>query len=271
MHIELESVSFRYGAKKILDAISLSITPGTMVAIIGGSGCGKSTLLRVINGQLQPSAGRVLVDQQCLAEMPKDAVLSLRKKMGVLFQQGALFTDLNVFENVAFALREHTHIPASCLRDLVLMKLHAVGLRGAAALQPAELSGGMARRVAMARASALDPPVMLYDEPFAGLDPISLGQIGRWLRHYHRVFNATSLVVTHDINAALPLMDYVYLMAQGQWVAQGTPAQLRAYPTAYSKQFLLGEADGPVPFHYPAADYQQQLLSHQGGYSSPLN
>ncbi len=269
MQIELDAVSFDYGAKNVLDAISLRVTPGSMVAIIGGSGCGKSTLLRLINGQLQPNAGRVLLDQQNLANLPKRALLNLRKKIGVLFQQGALFTDLTVFDNVAFVLREHTQLPAQCLRDLVLMKLHAVGLRGAAALLPAQLSGGMARRVAMARASALDPPVMLYDEPFAGLDPISLGHIGRWLRNYHRVFNATSLVVTHDINAALPLMDYVYLMAQGQWVAQGTPAQLRASPTAYAKQFLLGEAEGPVPFHYPAVDYQQQLLSPHSRDSSP--
>lgn len=258
--VVLEQVSFGYGARHILHNINLRIPRGKLVAIMGGSGCGKTTILRLIGGQLRPTSGRVLVDNQSVAELNTRELFLLRRNMGMLFQMGALFTDQSVFDNVAFQLREHTNLPEELIRNLVLMKLHAVGLRGAHALMPSELSGGMARRVALARAIALDPQLILYDEPFAGLDPISLGVIGQLVRRFNDALDATSIVVTHDIKASLKIVDYVYMIADGAVIAEGTPADINLSEQPFLTQFVNGKADGPVPFHYPAPDYASDLL-----------
>ncbi|MDR2690011.1 MAG: ABC transporter ATP-binding protein [Azoarcus sp.] len=251
--VRLEQVRFAYGEREVLRGIDLEIHRGQVVAIMGGSGSGKTTLLRLIGGQLRARSGRVEVAGQDLGGLPHSALYALRRRMGMLFQFGALFTDSNVFDNVAFPLREHTDLPETLIRDLVLMKLQAVGLRGAAALMPAELSGGMARRVALARAVALDPMLVLYDEPFAGLDPISLGIIGQLIRRLNDALGAASVMVTHDVHASLELVDYVYFVSAGGIVARGTPDEIRASTDPYVHQFVYAEADGPVPFHYPAA------------------
>ena len=232
---------------------------GRVVAIMGGSGCGKTTLLRLIGGQLKPSSGAVRVDNQVVADLGRDALYALRRKMGMLFQFGALFTDMSVFDNIAFQLREHTDLPEDMIRDLVLMKLDAVGLRGASKLYPAELSGGMARRVALARAVALDPELVMYDEPFAGLDPISLAAVGQTIRRLNDALGATSIVVTHDIVESLQIVDYLYFVADGRIVGQGTPDEIRASTEPFIKQFVHAELDGPVPFHYPASNYEDDL------------
>jgi phospholipid/cholesterol/gamma-HCH transport system ATP-binding protein len=258
--VALEQVSFGYGSRKILDNISLRIPRGKVVAIMGGSGCGKTTILRLIGGQLKPTAGHVLVDSQSVAELNTQQLFLLRRKMGMLFQMGALFTDQTVFENIAFQLREHTDLPEDLIRSLVLMKLQAVGLRGAHHLMPSELSGGMARRVALARAIVLDPELILYDEPFAGLDPISLGVIGQLVRRFNDALEATSILVTHDIKASLKIVDHVYMIADGTVIAEGTPAEIYESAHPFIKQFVNGNADGPVPFHYPAPDYASNLL-----------
>lgn len=258
--VALEQVSFGYGSRKILDNISLRIPRGKVVAIMGGSGCGKTTILRLIGGQLKPTAGHVLVDNQSVAELNTQQLFLLRRKMGMLFQMGALFTDQTVFENIAFQLREHTDLPDDLIRSLVLMKLQAVGLRGAYHLMPSELSGGMARRVALARAIVLDPELILYDEPFAGLDPISLGVIGQLVRRFNDALGATSILVTHDIKASLKIVDHVYMIADGTVIAEGTPAEIYESAHPFIKQFVNGNADGPVPFHYPAPDYASNLL-----------
>ncbi|QEY13335.1 ABC transporter ATP-binding protein [Cellvibrio sp. KY-YJ-3] len=258
--VELEQVSFGYGSRKILHNISLRIPRGKVVAIMGGSGCGKTTILRLIGGQVKPTSGRVLVDNQSVAELNTQKLFLLRRKMGMLFQMGALFTDQTVFENVAFQMREHTDLPEDLIRNLVLMKLHAVGLRGAHHLMPSELSGGMARRVALARCIALDPELILYDEPFAGLDPISLGVIGQLIRRFNDALGATSIVVTHDIKESLKIVDYVYMIADGTVIAEGTPADIQMSDHPFLAQFVNGKADGPVPFHYPAPDYASHLL-----------
>jgi phospholipid/cholesterol/gamma-HCH transport system ATP-binding protein len=226
---------------------------------MGGSGCGKTTVLRLIGGALQPSAGSVVVDGQPVAGLDRDGLYGLRRRMGMLFQFGALFTDLSVFDNVAFPMRERTGLPEPIVRDLVLMKLHAVGLRGAARLMPGELSGGMARRVALARAVALDPELVMYDEPFTGLDPISLGVISNLIRTLNDALGATSIVVTHDVRESMKILDYCYLMAEGKIVARGTPAEMLASELPYVRQFFHGEMDGAVPFHYPSADYGTEL------------
>ena len=258
--VALEQVSFGYGSRKILDNISLRIPRGKVVAIMGGSGCGKTTILRLIGGQLKPTAGHVLVDNQSVAELNTQQLFLLRRKMGMLFQMGALFTDQTVFENIAFQLREHTDLPDDLIRSLVLMKLQAVGLRGAHHLMPSELSGGMARRVALARAIVLDPELILYDEPFAGLDPISLGVIGQLVRRFNDALGATSILVTHDIKASLKIVDHVYMIADGTVIAEGTPVEIYESAHPFIKQFVNGNADGPVPFHYPAPDYASNLL-----------
>jgi phospholipid/cholesterol/gamma-HCH transport system ATP-binding protein len=258
--VELDAVRFGYDRSRlILDGISMAIPRGKVVAIMGGSGCGKTTIFRLIGGQLKPSSGRVLVGGQSVPDLDRDALFELRRKFGVLFQFGALFTDLTVFENVAFALREHADLPEELVRDLVLMKLHAVGLRGAAELMPSELSGGMARRVALARAIALDPMLVLYDEPFAGLDPISLGVVGQLIRRLNDALGITSVVVTHDVYESMKIVDYMYFVSEGRIVAQGTPAEMRSTADAFVRQFVDGEADGPVPFHYPARPYREDL------------
>lgn len=230
------------------------------MAIMGSSGCGKTTTLRLIGGQLKPTSGSVTVDGQVVHQLDADSMYAMRRKLGMLFQFGALFTDMTVFENVAFQMREHTNLPEAMIRDLVLMKLHAVGLRGAHALMPTELSGGMARRVALARAIALDPMLIMYDEPFAGLDPISLSIVGELIRKLNDALGASSIVVTHDVQESLKIVDYVYFVSEGKIVAEGTAEEIRKSKTPYVHQFVWGEADGPVPFHYPATSYAEELM-----------
>ena len=226
--VEIEDVEFGYGDRPVLKGVNLTARRGQVVAIMGSSGCGKTTLLRLIGGQLKPGQGRVRVAGQSVGELGQAGLYRLRRKMGMLFQFGALFTDISVFDNVAFQLREHTDLPEYAIRDLVLMKLHAVGLRGAAQLMPSELSGGMARRVALARAIALDPMLVMYDEPFAGLDPISLGVTGNLIRRLTDTLGLTSLVVTHDVQESLKIVDYVYFVSEGVIVAEGTAAEMRS-------------------------------------------
>jgi phospholipid/cholesterol/gamma-HCH transport system ATP-binding protein len=235
-----------------LRGIDMAIPRGRLVAIMGGSGCGKTTILRLIGGQLRPQSGTIEVAGQDVMALDRDALFALRRRIGMLFQFGALFTDMSVFENIAFPMREHTELQEELIRDLVLMKLNAVGLRGAAELRPAELSGGMSRRVALARAIALDPMLVMYDEPFAGLDPISLGIVGQLVRKLNDALGITSVVVTHDIYESLKIVDYIYFVAEGHIVAQGTPDEVRASRDPYVRQFVDGQPDGPVPFHYPA-------------------
>lgn len=257
--VEIEDVEFGYGDRPVLKGVNLTARRGQVIAIMGSSGCGKTTLLRLIGGQLKPGQGRVRVAGQSVGELGQAGLYRLRRKMGMLFQFGALFTDISVFDNVAFQLREHTDLPEDAIRDLVLMKLHAVGLRGAAQLMPAELSGGMARRVALARALALDPMLVMYDEPFAGLDPISLGVTGNLIRRLTDTLGLTSLVVTHDVQESLKIVDYIYFVSEGVIVAEGTAAEIRASDLPYVHQFVHGEVDGPVPFHYPAPPYADDL------------
>ncbi|WP_413436856.1 ABC transporter ATP-binding protein [Sulfuriferula sp. GW1] len=257
--VEIRNLSFAYGKRPILQGINLVAPRGKVIAIMGGSGCGKTTLLQLIGGQLRPSKGEVRVSGQLVHDLDQQALYQLRRKMGMLFQFGALFTDMSVFDNVAFQMREHTDLSETLIRDLVLMKLHAVGLRGASKLMPSELSGGMARRVALARAVALDPMLIMYDEPFAGLDPISLGVVGNLIRRLTDTLGLTSILVTHDVHESLKIVDYVYFVSEGAIEAEGTPDQIRASGLPFVHQFVHGEEDGPVPFHYPASSYTQDL------------
>ncbi|MEP7329911.1 MAG: ABC transporter ATP-binding protein [Betaproteobacteria bacterium] len=258
----MAGVTFGYDrTRPVLKGIDMIIPRGKVVAIMGGSGCGKTTLLRLIGGQLRAQSGQVLVDGQEVSKLDRDGLFALRRKIGMLFQFGALFTDLSVFENVAFPIREHTTLPDTLIHDLVVMKLHAVGLRGAASLRPAELSGGMARRVALARAVALDPMLVLYDEPFAGLDPISLGVVGQLIRKLNDALGSTSVVVTHDIYESLKIVDYLYFVSDGRIIAQGNPDEVRQSTDPFVRQFVDGEPDGPVPFHYPARPYAEEFTS----------
>ena len=257
--IEIRDLSFAYRDKLVLKGINLSARRGQVIAIMGISGGGKTTLLRLIGGALRPTSGMLKVNGVDMRGLDRAGLYELRRSMGMLFQFGALFTDISVFDNVAFPLREHTDLPEEMIRDLVLMKLNAVGLRGAADLMPAELSGGMARRVALARAIALEPCLILYDEPFAGLDPISLGVTGNLIRRLTDTLGVTSIVVTHDIQESLRMVDYVYFVSEGVIAAQGTPDELRASDHPFVHQFVHGEADGPVPFQYPAPDYAKEL------------
>ncbi len=257
--IEVESVSFAYGRRPILKGVSMRVPRGKVVAIMGASGSGKTTLLRIIGGQLKPTSGTVRFDGENVHELQRAALYRLRRRMSMLFQFGALFTDMSVYENVAFPLREHTHLPQEMIHDLVMMKLEAVGMRGAHALRPAELSGGMARRVALARAVVLDPTLVMYDEPFAGLDPIALAVIGRLIRTLNDALGSTSVIVTHDVFESLQLVDYLYFISDGVIVGEGTPAEIRASALPYVKQFVHGETDGPVPFHYPAPAYASEV------------
>jgi phospholipid/cholesterol/gamma-HCH transport system ATP-binding protein len=259
--VELADVSFGYDQRLVLRGITMTVPRGSVVAIMGGSGCGKTTILRLIGGQLKPRSGKVLVAGQSVPDLEAEALYALRRKFGMLFQFGALFTDMSVFENIAFPMREHTDLPEELIRDLVLMKLHAIGLRGAASLMPAELSGGMARRVALARAIALDPMLVMYDEPFAGLDPISLGVIGQLIRKLNDALGTTSIVVTHDVYESLRIVDYLYFVSEGRIVAQGTASDVRASTDLFVRQFVDGAADGPVPFHYPADPYHKELFA----------
>jgi phospholipid/cholesterol/gamma-HCH transport system ATP-binding protein len=251
--VQLKDVTFGYDRRRpVLRGIDMAIPRGRLVAIMGGSGCGKTTILRLIGGQLRAQSGAITVAGQDVQALDRDALFALRRKIGMLFQFGALFTDMSVFENIAFPLREHTELPEELIHDLVLMKLNAVGLRGASQLRPSELSGGMSRRVALARAIALDPMLVMYDEPFAGLDPISLGIVGQLIRKLNDALGITSVVVTHDIYESLKIVDYIYFVAEGRIVAQGTAADVRASSDPFVRQFVDGEPDGPVPFHYPA-------------------
>ena len=261
--VELDDVTFGYDrARPVLSGITMSIPRGQVVAIMGGSGCGKTTILRLIGGQLRPQTGRVLVGGRSVPDLDREALYAMRREIGMLFQFGALFTDMTVFENVAFPLREHTELSEDLIRDLVLMKLNGVGLRGSAGLKPSELSGGMARRVALARAIALDPMLVLYDEPFAGLDPISLGVVGQLIRQLNDALGITSVVVTHDVYESLKIVDYLYFVSGGRIVAQGTPDEVRASRDPFVRQFVDGEADGPVPFHVSAPPLAEEFAVH---------
>jgi phospholipid/cholesterol/gamma-HCH transport system ATP-binding protein len=249
--VEIRDIHFGYGDRPILSGLQMDFPRGKVVAVMGGSGSGKTTILRLIGGQLQAQTGTIAVDGQSVDPHDTKALYAMRRKMGMLFQHGALFTDLSVFDNVAFPLREHTDLPASLIRDLVLMKLHAVGLRNAAQLRPAEISGGMARRVALARTIALDPQLIMYDEPFAGLDPISMGVTANLIRALNNALGSTSIVVSHDVHETFLIADYVYFLSGGHIVAQGTPREMRESSDPYVRQFVNADADGPVPFHYP--------------------
>lgn len=257
--VEIRDLQFGFADRTILSGLQMDFSRGKVVAVMGGSGSGKTTILRLIGGQLRPQAGSVTVDGQNVHALETKDLYLLRRKMGMLFQHGALFTDLTVFENVAFPLREHTDLPEELIRDLVLMKLNAVGLRNAAHLKPAEVSGGMARRVAVARAIALDPPLIMYDEPFAGLDPISKGVTANLIRKLNLALGSTSILVSHDVLESLTIADYVYFLSKGKIVAHGTPEQIHASTDPFVKQFVKAEADGPVPFHYPGKSLAQDL------------
>lgn len=258
--VEIDNLSFGYKGHLLHQGINMVFPRGKVVAIMGGSGSGKTTLLRLIGGQIKPNKGAVRVEGQVVHQQNRAGIYQLRRKMGMLFQHGAMFTDLSVFENVAFPIREHTDLPESMIKDLVLMKLNAVGLRGAHTLMPTELSGGMARRVALARAIALDPDIIMYDEPFAGLDPISMGVICDLIRSLNDALGATSIIVTHDVEETFSFADYIYFVANGTVAAEGTPQELMQSTLPFVHQFVHGEKDGPVPFHYPAANYRAELL-----------
>ena len=258
--VEVRGVRYSAGSRLIFDGLDLTVERGSITAILGPSGTGKTTLLRLLTGQIRPEAGSVRVLDQEVETLPRRELFALRRRMGMLFQNGALLTDLNVFENVAFPVREHARLPEPVLRRLVLMKLEAVGLRGAAELMPQELSGGMARRVALARAIVMDPEVLIYDEPFVGLDPVSMGFIVRLIHRLNDALGITSIVVTHDVQEVGGIADYSYLLAGGRAVAQGTTPQLQASQEPAVRQFMQGSSEGPVAFHYPAPVYAQQLL-----------
>jgi len=250
--VELRHVSFGYGERRILDDVSFTVPRGGLTAIMGASGGGKTTVLRLIGGQWRAQSGEVLFDGQDVGRQSTPGLYAMRRRMGMLFQFGALFTDSSVFDNVAFPLREHTDLPERLVRDIVLMKLQAVGLRGARDLMPSEISGGMARRVALARAIALDPELVMYDEPFAGLDPISLGTAARLIRELGAALGLTSILVSHDLSETFAIADQVVILANGRVAAQGTPAEVRASTDPLVRQFVNAQAEGPVHFHYPA-------------------
>jgi phospholipid/cholesterol/gamma-HCH transport system ATP-binding protein len=257
--VQVRGLRTRIGGKMIFDGLDLDVRRGSITAIMGPSGTGKTTLLRHLTGQLRPDAGSVIVAGEEVARLSRRALFDLRERIGYLFQNSALLTDFNVFENVAFPLRRHAKLPEELLRNVVLTKLQAVGLRGAAALMPSELSGGMARRVALARAIVFDPMLILYDEPFVGLDPIALNQVLRLIRTLNRTLGITSILVAHELAAVRRVADVVYLIANGKLVAQGAPDSLAHQDSPWTRQFFGGEADGPVPFHYPAPDYAADL------------
>jgi len=258
--VQIYGLHYGWQGSPVFDGIDITIARGRVTAILGPSGIGKTTLLHLLGGRLKPDAGILLVDGQSVPDLGRGELFALRRRLGMLFQNGALLTDLNVYENVAFPLRENTRLPEELVRQLVLMKLQLVGLRGAQALLPHQLSGGMARRVALARAIALDPMMVLYDEPFTGLDPISRGVIVRLIRQLNDALGMTSVVVTHDVEEACSIADYLYLLGHGHVLAHGTPAELQQSGEAEVRQFMRGEADGPVRFHYPAQDYLDDLL-----------
>jgi phospholipid/cholesterol/gamma-HCH transport system ATP-binding protein len=259
--VEIRNLDYSVSGRVIFSGLDMDFPCGRVTAVMGPSGTGKTTLLRLITGQVRATDGAIQVAGTDLRTANRAALYVLRRRMGMLFQNGALLTDLSVFENVAFPLREHTDLPERLIRQLVLTKLQAVGLRGAADLSPSELSGGMNRRVALARAIVMDPEILIYDEPFVGLDPISLGVILRLIRRLNDTLGLTSIVVSHDVQEIASVADKVYLLSGGKVVAGGSPQELRANPSETVKQFVGGLADGPVPFHYPAGDYFTELLA----------
>ncbi|WP_028107770.1 ATP-binding cassette domain-containing protein [Ferrimonas futtsuensis] len=258
--IEVEGLTFSRGSRRIFKGLDLVIPKGKVTAIMGPSGIGKTTLLKLIGGQLQPDSGRVLFDGEDLHQAGRQELFKMRRRMSMLFQSGALFTDMSVYDNIAFPLREHTRLSESLIRKLVLMKLEAVGLRGAASLMPSELSGGMQRRVALARAIALEPDLVMYDEPFAGQDPISMAVLVKLIKELGQALELTSVVVSHDVQEVLSIADYAYVIADGQVIGAGDSQSLLSNDSPQLTQFLKGLADGPVAFHYPARDYQQELM-----------
>jgi len=265
--IEIKNLSFSRGSRKIFDDITLSIPKGKVTAIMGPSGSGKTTLLKLIAGQLEPDSGEIFVEGLNVHQLSRKKVYELRRKMGMLFQSGALLTDLNVFDNVAFPLREHTKLPEEVIYALVLMKLQAVGLRGARNLMPSELSGGMSRRVALARGIALDPEMIFYDEPFVGQDPITMGVLVELIRKLNDSLGLTSVIVSHDVDEVLSIADYICVISGGKMIAQGTAEQILAEPSGYVNQFVKGLPDGPVPFHFsktPYADDMERFATQKG-------
>lgn len=262
--VKIRDLHFARGGKPIFQGVDLDIHRGRITAIMGPSGTGKTTLLKLIGAQLTPDAGTIEVDGHNVHALDQKALYKLRKRMGMLFQSGALLTDLNVFDNVAFPLREHTHLPESLVRHLVLAKLQAVGLRGARNLMPSELSGGMARRVALARAMALDPMMIMYDEPFTGQDPISMGVLIKLISTVNQALGVSSIVVSHDVPETASIADYIYLIADGKIVDHGAPDELKSRGEGWTRQFFNALPDGPVQFHYPAADYAEDLLGRPG-------
>ncbi|UXI67896.1 ABC transporter ATP-binding protein [Tahibacter amnicola] len=262
--VRIRGLKTRLGNKTIFDGVDLDIPRGRITAVMGPSGTGKTTLLRHITGQLRPDTGEIRVDGQNVLTLDREGLFALRERIGYLFQNSALLTDFSVFENVAFPLRQHARLPEELIRMIVLTKLQAVGLRGAAELMPAELSGGMARRVALARAIVRDPMLLIYDEPFVGLDPIALNQVLKLIRTLNQTLGLTSIVVAHELSAVSRIADHIYLIAAGKIAAHGDPETLRRGDTDWTRQFFGGEADGPVPFHYPARDYAADLGFKQG-------
>lgn len=258
--VNITQLTFSRGERRIFDGVDITVKRGAITAIMGPSGSGKTTLLRLIGGLLTPDSGEISVDGQNIHRLSHRELYAIRQKMGLLFQSGALFTHLSVFDNVAFPLREHSHLDEAIVRDVVLMKLQAVGLRGAAELMPSDLSGGMARRVALARAMVLDPELMMFDEPFTGQDPISMGVLVRLIKRLNQLLNTTTIIVSHDVEETCSIADYIYLIAGGHVIGQGTPAELRDSQQPEVKQFMHGEADGVVPFHYPARAFNEELL-----------
>jgi phospholipid/cholesterol/gamma-HCH transport system ATP-binding protein len=257
--VEIDGLHFAYNSNVVFSGLSLKVPRGKVVAILGTSGCGKSTLLKLIGGQLRPSRGAVRVNDEVVHELGTDALYAMRRKMGMMFQTSGLFTDLTVYENVAFPIREHTALPEELVRTLVLMKLHAVGLRGAHGMRVGDLSGGMTRRVALARAIAMDPMLAMYDEPFAGLDPISLNVVASLVRRLNDALGATSIIVTYDVSESLKIVDRLYVISEGVAIGEGTPAELLASEDPRIQQFLHMQPDGPVKFHYPARPIRKDL------------
>ncbi|REL30648.1 phospholipid ABC transporter ATP-binding protein MlaF [Thalassotalea euphylliae] len=261
--VEIKNVTFKREERTIYDNISLSIPKGKVTAIMGPSGIGKTTLLRLIGGQLKPESGQILFDNHNIPTLGRNALYDVRKRMSMLFQSGALFSEMSVFDNIAFPIREHTKLPEHIIEKMVLMKLQAVGLRGARQLKPSELSGGMARRAALARAIALDPELIMYDEPFAGQDPISMGVIVRLIKALNDALGLTSIVVSHDVPEVMSIADYIYIIAEQKIIGHGTPEQIHQQSSPLVKQFVRGEADGPVPFHFNAPPISSDILRGQ--------
>lgn len=264
--VEIRGVTFSWANHQnhiILDNIDINVPKGKVTAIMGPSGTGKTTLLKLIGGQLLPDKGQILVNGLNVPALKRAELYKVRRQMGMLFQSGALFSEMSVFDNVAFPLREHTQLSEPLIRDIVLMKLQAVGLRGTHKMMPNELSGGMQRRAALARTIALDPSLILYDEPFAGQDPIGMGVLVKLIRHLNDAMGLTSIIVSHDVPETCSIADYVYVIAGGKVIGQGTPEEIKNDASAWVRQFTQGLPDGPVPFHYPAPDYQRELLEEK--------